>query len=142
MFTGKASNFDHPIDFKRSFLDEIWKLGQNAEALRHYYAGARMSDPETMWHLGRDAGRVSVDNRLGKAFRTLPQPSLYYWSKQSTPKLTQDWIAQSGISNEVYDSAGHWPMIEQPAFTARRIGRFFDDIGSHDMAATTARERY
>ena len=131
MFTGKASNFDNPLAFKQSFLDEIWNLGEDDQALRHYYAGVRMSDPETMWYLGRDTGRVSVDDKLGEAFRALSQPSLYYWSKQSTPKKTQDWIAQSGIPNEVYGSAGHWPMIDQPSVMAHRIGLFFDGISSH-----------
>lgn len=130
MFTGKANNFDDPISFKNSFLDEIWNLGQQTEAFRHYYAGARMGDPETMWYLGRDAGRASLGNKLGESFRNLSQPSLYYWSKQSTPKMTQQWIKQSGIQNEIYCSAGHWPMVEQPIATAQRIGRFFDDLRS------------
>ena len=128
MFTGRASSFHDPANFKQSFLEEIWKLGQDDEALRHYYAGARMSDPETMWQLGCDVKLISENNNLGEAFRKLSQPSLYYWSKRSTPQETQAWIVQSKINNEVYSSAGHWPMVEQPTSTALRIRQFFDAI--------------
>lgn len=128
MFTGRASNFDDPRAFKKSFLNDIWALGEKSEALRHYYAGARMGDPQTMWSLGRDAGRVSEGNSLGIRFQTLKCPSLYYWSKESTPQATQEWIATSDIPNETYDDAGHWPMVEQPDATAARIGRFFDHL--------------
>lgn len=128
MFTGRANSFDDPLAFKASFLDDIWSLGQESEALRHYYAGARMGDPGTMWSLGRDAGRVSEENRLGHSFLKLAQPALYYWSKESTPNQTQQWLRTAGISNENYADAGHWPMVEQPEETAARIGRFFDEV--------------
>lgn len=128
MFTGRANSFDDPLAFKVSFLEDIWALGQETDALRHYYAGARMGDPETMWSLGRDAGRASAENSLGNSFSRLKSPALYYWSRESTPKSTQDWIAASGIPNETYGDAGHWPMVDQPGTTAARIGRFFDAL--------------
>jgi len=128
MFTGKASDFDDPDTFKMSFLDDVWKMSQSSEALRHYYAGARMADSETMWHLGRDAKRISEENRLGEAFRGLQQPSNYYWSTVSTPQKTRQWIEQSGIPNEIYTGAGHWPMVEQPEATAQSVADFF---GAH-----------
>lgn len=129
MFSGKANNFDDPDTFKQSFLNEIWEMGQSSEALRHYYAGARMGDPQTMWHLGRDAVRISVNNKLGEAFRLLSCPAIYYWSRASTPAATREWIERSGIPNQVYADAGHWPMVEQPLATARAIGSFFDGVG-------------
>ena len=128
MFTGKANNFDDPEAYKASFLNEVWEMGHASEALRHFYSGARLGDPQVMWHLGCDASRISVDNKLGEAFKQLSTPALYYWSKSSTPTATQDWIAQSGIRNLVYDDAGHWPMVEQPDATARDIGTFFDGL--------------
>lgn len=128
MFTGRASGFDDPQAFKTSFLQEIWRMGETSDALRHYYSGARLADAETMWHLGRDAKRISVGNRLGEAFQQLPQPKLYYWSEESTPAATQEWIARSEIPNRVYEGAGHWPMVDQPDATARQIGDFFDQI--------------
>ncbi len=128
MFTGRASSFDDPRAFKKSFLNDIWALGEKSEALRHYYAGARMGDPDTMWFLGRDAGKVSEGNNLGRSFLKLTRPALYYWSQESTPQATQEWIATSDIPNETYHDAGHWPMVEQPDATAARIGRFFDDL--------------
>ncbi len=135
MFTGKASNFDDPDTFKMSFLNDVWEMSQSSEALRHYYAAARMADSETMWNLGRDAKRISEENKLGEAFRGLQQPSNYYWSTASTPQKTRQWIEQSGIPNEIYSGAGHWPMIEQPEATAQSITDFF---GGHGAESTTS----
>ena len=126
MFTGKAAQFDDPEIFKAHFLDEIWQMGMTSPALRHYHASAHVADALAMWHLGRDTLNISANNQLGEAFRATPNPSLYYWSKDTTPAPTQAWIAQSGIENQVYTGAGHWPMVEQPAQTARAIQHFFD----------------
>ena len=128
MFTGKATQFDNPEEFKACFLDEIWSMGHSSEALRHYYSSSRFGDPETMWHLGRDASKISEDNRLGEAFKQLSVPATYYWSRDSTPDVTQEWIARSGIVNSIYDNAGHWPMVEQPEATAQAISGFFKQI--------------
>lgn len=130
MFTGRAAEFDDPETFKSNFLEEIWRLGESSDAFRHYYGGARLSDPQTMWHLGRDARRIGSKNELGDAFRRLSKPKLYYWSAESTPAATQKWIAESGIPNRVYEGAGHWPMVEQPEETALQIGNFFDTIAA------------
>ena len=73
----------------------------------------------------RDAKNISADDALGAAFRELSVPKVYYWSKASTPKITQDWIEQTGIPNIVYEGAGHWPMVSQPDSTAQAIARFF-----------------
>ncbi len=128
MFTGRACDFDDPRSFKEAFLTEIWELGQSSHALRHYYAGSCVGDAVTMWSLGRDAKFVSEGNRLGEAFQALSHPSLYYWSQASTPPETQDWISGSGIPNEIYQDAGHWPMVEQPQDTAESIDRFFQTV--------------
>ena len=127
-FTGRAKDYDDPDLFKRDFLDQVWQLGQESPALRQYYAGAVLADARTMWDLGNDAVRISDGDRLGQLHRALARPSLYYWSTESTPAATRDWIENSDIAHEVYTGAGHWPMVEQPEETARAIGRFFDRI--------------
>ena len=126
MFTGRAADFDDAAAFKRRFLQDIWSLGAEEDAFRHYYCGARMADPETMWRLGRDVRKIGIGNWFGNRFRGLDQPSLYYWSKSSTPESTQAWIVEAGIPNEIYEGAGHWPMVDEPLATADRIGQFFD----------------
>ena len=78
-----------------------------------------------MWRLGRDAKAISADSALGEAFRALRCPKLYYWSAASTPKNTQTWIRQTGIPNQTYTAAGHWPMVSQPGVTAEAISVFF-----------------
>ena len=126
MFTGKAANYDDPLEFKESFLAEIWAMGEDSDELRHYYSAARIANPESMWHLGRDAKETSADGSFGAAFQNLTVPKLYYWSQSSTPENTSAWIQRSGIPNEVYTDAGHWPMVSRPEATAESIARFFD----------------
>lgn len=127
MFTGRAADFEDPVAFKDRFLRDIWEMGEESEELRHYYSGARMSDAVAMWHLGRDAKRISAENALGEAFRQLSVPKLYYWSATSTPQRTADWIEESAIPKRRYERAGHWPMVSQPEATAEAIADFFSD---------------
>lgn len=127
-FTGKAADYDDPYEFKRSFLGQIWELGQNSNTYRRYYAGAAVADPIAMWNLGRDARRISVGNEPGQSYKETAQPKLYFWSEESTPKTTRAWIEQSGIDNQIYTGAGHWPTIDQPEMTAKSIGDFFDKV--------------
>lgn len=127
-FTGKAADYDDPDVFKRSFLDQLWELGQASETLRHYHAGAVVADARTLWDLGRDAKRISEGDRLGQSYRAMSQPSLYYWSKESTPSPTREWIETSGIAHQTYTGTSHWPMIDQPEATADSMGRFFDTV--------------
>ena len=127
MFTGRAADFEDPKAFKERFVRDIWEMGKASDELRHYYSGARASDAVAMWHLGRDAKRISTENALGEAFRQLSTPKLYYWSATSTPQRTADWIEESAIPNLRYTRAGHWPMVSQPGATAEAIAGFFSD---------------
>ncbi len=127
-FTGKAANFDDPFEFKQNFLEQVWELGQDSETMRRYYSGAAVADAVAMWNLGRDAKNISEDGEPGRSFKEMIQPSLYYWSKESTPVTTKKWIEDSGIKNQLYAEAGHWPTIDQPENTARAIAEFFDEI--------------
>ena len=125
-FTGKAMDFDDPHEFKRCFLEQVWQLGLTSLAHRRYFAGAVSADPVAMWNLGRDAKRISVNGEPGASYKRLAQPTLYYWSLESTPPATAEWIEKSAINNQVYSGAGHWPTIEQPEATARAISLFFN----------------
>lgn len=127
-FTGKAADYGDPHEFKREFLKQVWELGLNSNTYRRYYAGAAVADTTAMWLLGCDAKRISIDNELGKSYKDMTQPSLYYWSKASTPKTTRKWIERSGINNQIYTGAGHWPSVEKPKETANAIATFFDKI--------------
>jgi pimeloyl-ACP methyl ester carboxylesterase len=80
-----------------------------------------------MWELGCDARRRSVDDEPGQAYRRT-HPSLYYWSTASTVAMTRRWIAQSGIPQQEFTGAGHWPMVEKPDDTAAAIAAFFEHL--------------
>jgi len=127
-FTGKAADYGDPHDFKRNFLEQVWELGLSSNTMRRYYAGATVADAVAMWNLGRDAKRISVGNEPGQSYKEMAQPSLYFWSKESTPEATRAWIERSGIANQLYTGAGHWPTIDQPEVTAKAIAGFFDTV--------------
>ncbi len=127
-FTGKAANYDDPHEFKREFLKQVWERGQSSDTYRRYYAGAVVANAMAMWRLGCDAKRISVGNELGQSYKDMAQPSLYYWSKESTPKATRKWIERSGINNQIYTGAGHWPSLDKPKETANAIAAFFDKV--------------
>lgn len=124
-FSGRAADWDDPDAFKARFLDDIWEMAQTQPILRRYHAGAVMADAVAMWRLGRDARRVSRDDAVGRAYRGLGVPSLYYWSRDNTPAATQSFIAASGLANAEFSNASHWPTIDATEETAEAILGFF-----------------
>lgn len=126
-FSGRAADFDEPAAFKQRFLDDVWAMAERRPIFRHYFAAAQAADPAAMWHLGRDARRQSIGDSPGQAYRRA-RPSLYYWSEASTTAATSRWILDSGLDHRCFADASHWPMIDQPAETARAIGAFFGAI--------------
>ena len=125
--SGRAADFADPFTFKLRFLDDLWTIAQEQVALRRYFAGAVLADATSMWELGCDARRRSIDDRPGRAYRRI-RPSLYFWSPASTLETTQRWIAQSGIEQLQFTDASHWPMVDRPEATARAITAFFDEM--------------
>jgi pimeloyl-ACP methyl ester carboxylesterase len=123
-FSGRAADYDAPAAFKQSFLDAIWEMAQAQPVFRRYHAGVVAADPDAMWHLGRDARRLSVGDGPGQAYRRA-RPSLYYWSESSTTAASRRWIAESGLDHRQFRDASHWPMIDQPEATANAIAAFF-----------------
>lgn len=127
-FSGRAANYDDPDKFKREFLEHVWNLGENSTTLRRYYAGACTADAVAMWNLGRDAARISINNEPGQSYKDLSQPTIYYWAEESTPDATKKWIENSGIRNQIYANASHWPTLDQPDEVAKDLADFFDQI--------------
>lgn len=129
-FSGLAADYESPSAFKAAFLERVWEMARTQPILRRYHAGAVMADARAMWHLGRDAKRVSVGDRPGQALAAVSVPILYYWSPDNTAEATRDWIAASGIANRQFSGSSHWPSVDQPEDTAEVIMAFFDRIGS------------
>ena len=76
-FTGKAADFDDADEFKKSFLEQVWPMGEKSKTLRRYFAGAMVADATAMWNLGRQAKLLSVDGEPGQSYKKLSQPTLY-----------------------------------------------------------------
>lgn len=123
-FSGRAADFDDPHEFRRRFLDDIWAMGQTRPAFRRYFAAAFAADPLAMWHLGRDARRLSVDDAPGRAYSSV-RPTRYYWSRENTTTASQRWIERSGLDHWQFTDASHWPMVDQPNATAHVIEAFY-----------------
>ncbi len=131
-FSGRAAEFDDAFLFKQRFLDDVWEMAQTRSILRRYFASAVLADPVAMWELGRDARRIGAGDAPGRAYRRV-HPSLYYWSPANTAETTGQWIAASGLEQQQFANASHWPTVDQPNETARAIAAFYDGIWSTDQ---------
>jgi pimeloyl-ACP methyl ester carboxylesterase len=128
-FSGLAMEFDAPRAFHEHLLARVRDLaegGQSSrhEALRRYHARLGRADPEALWKIGRSAKTASREDALGEEYRALPVPTLYFWSPENTSPETQAYLQKHRLPAVVF-TGGHWPMVEQPEETARRIADFF-----------------
>jgi len=127
--SGEAVRFEAPEDFRDYLLRQVRTMAETAvpgrgQALWRYYASVTFAAPETLWRIGRSAKSASAGDALGEEYRALTIPTLYYWSPDSTPVATQEYLRRHGIRNVAF-SGGHWAMVERPHETAEQIGTFF-----------------
>ncbi|HKS25921.1 MAG TPA: alpha/beta hydrolase [Thermoanaerobaculia bacterium] len=123
--SGVAETFDDPIRFRDALRRRMLAEAEHAwdeESYLSYYASLTFADPDLLWHIGREVKQQS--DRFGEEYRALPFPTLYFWSRTSTSRTTQETLAANEIPNAEY-SGGHWPMVEKPHETANVIDRFF-----------------
>jgi len=128
-FSGLATAFEAPEEFRDHLLARVRSLAEHeaaerSEALWHYHASLRLAAPETLWKIARSAHASSRRDGLGEEYRALSIPSLYYWSRDNTPRETQEYIHEHRL-DRIVSAGGHWPMIEQPQETASQIAAFF-----------------
>lgn len=131
-FSGLATTFDAPAPFRDHLLGCVRGLAENetserSEALWRYHASLRLAAPEALWRIGRNAHAASRLDGLGEEYRALSIPSLYYWSRTSTPPETPHYIQRHRLRSVEF-AGGHWPMIETPEETAGQIGAFFQPL--------------
>jgi pimeloyl-ACP methyl ester carboxylesterase len=127
-FSAQAADFQKADAFYRYFLDLIYKKSANNEAYQRYLASVRFAVPEAMMGWGRSSFHLGESGRHGFDFVSLKCQKTYYWSMESTPEETRDFIVKYHIPNRQYTGAGHWPMIEIPDECYSTIGRFFASI--------------
>jgi pimeloyl-ACP methyl ester carboxylesterase len=102
-------------------------MAQTHPVLRRYYAAIHLADPEAMWRLGCDARRLSIGDAPGQAYRQI-HPARHYWSPANTAQGTRHWIEASGIDQQQFTDASHWPMIDRPQETAQAIASFYENL--------------
>lgn len=124
-FTGRASKYNTYQEFWTEQRMEAKAASIDNPILSRYYAAATFADPETTWHLGRDAVEQSKDNGLGKKFLIADCPTHYFWSEDNTPEETKNFIKEHNISNSTY-TGSHWPTLDRTDKTASTIESFFD----------------
>ncbi len=138
-FSGLATAFEAAEEFRDHLLGRVRAMAEGAaparsEALWRYHASLSVAAPETLWKIGRSVGAASRFNVLGEEYRALCIPSLYYWSRESTPPETQEYIRRHTLHNVEF-AGGHWPMVEQPQETASQIAAFFQPLFRTDDGA-------
>ncbi len=123
-FTGRAAKYNSADEFWTAQRMTYKAIGMDTPILQRYYAAASFADPETMWHLGRDATSKSKDNGLGKAFLNTRCQTHYFWSPNNTPDETQKYIRENNIENTAY-SGSHWPTIDSTEALSSAVDKFF-----------------
>jgi pimeloyl-ACP methyl ester carboxylesterase len=132
-FSAQAAGFQQADAFYRYFLDLIYKRAENSEVHQRYLASVRFASPEAMMAWGRSSALLGDSGRHGLEFVSLTCQKTYYWSMESTPKETQDFIVKYNIPNRQYTDAGHWPMIETPDKCYSAINRFFANVFAQNV---------
>lgn len=124
-FSGQAAKWADAGSFKAHLVKGTRNMAHFKPELVRYANVLEMADADTLWHLGNDAHRCGREDALGRRHRALQCPGLYYWGRQSTPAVTQQYLQAHDIRALEYSGAGHWPMIGAPAMCADAVGSFF-----------------
>jgi pimeloyl-ACP methyl ester carboxylesterase len=127
-FSAQAAEFRQADAFHRYFLDLIYKRAPNSDVYQRYLASVRFADPEAMMAWGRSSARLGELGTHGFDFVSLTCQKTYYWSVETTPEETQEFIVKYNIPNRQYTGAGHWPMVETPDECYSAISRFFANV--------------
>ena len=77
---------------------------------------------------GQSSDRLGASGKHGFDFVSLKCQKTYYWSMESTPKETLNFIDKYNIQKIQYTSAGHWPMVEIPDDCYFAISEFFASV--------------
>jgi thioesterase domain-containing protein len=130
--SGLAAQLNEPQEYRDHLLARIWASAAAARskrraALRRYHASVRRAGAESLWRIGRAAKAASRNDGLGLEYEALSVPKLYYWSPDNTPTETQTFIEERRLAALTF-RGGHWPMVEQPDATARRLHQFFESV--------------
>lgn len=130
-FSGRAVNYDNPHTFKQAFSDAVWDMAQTEPSMRRYFGAVRMSDPHSMWELGRDAVRLGRASAFGDAYCALNQSgtrSLYVWARNNTPASTAAFVDAHEFDRYEYTTSGHWKTVDAPRETGELARTLFSDL--------------
>ncbi|MFK8017641.1 MAG: alpha/beta fold hydrolase [Gammaproteobacteria bacterium] len=119
--SGQAEKWDDPVGFHAHMVKGSRNMANFKPELVRYTEALADADPQTLWELGRDAFNLSQNDAFGERYRNLNVPSVYYWSKSSTPLPTQAYLAEHHINRVEFVQGGHWPTVAEPAQTAQAI---------------------
>jgi hypothetical protein len=64
---------------------------------------------------GRDVARQGVDDGFGREFVHAPYPTLYLWSRTTTPEATRSFVQRLPGSQQELGIGHHWPWIVDAA---------------------------
>jgi pimeloyl-ACP methyl ester carboxylesterase len=132
-FSAQATRFQQADAFYQHFLDLVYERAEKSEVYQRYLASVRFASPEAMMAWGGSSALLGGSGRHGLDFVSLKCQKTYYWSMESTPDETRDFIVKYNIPNIQYTGAGHWPMIETPDKCYFAINRFFTSVFAQNV---------
>lgn len=130
--SGLATAFAAPEEYRNHLLARVRTMAEVAasgqsEQLWRFHASVTSAPSGPLWNIGRSAAAASRSDALGEEYRALSVPRLYYWSRETTPPETREYIRRHALRNVAFPG-GHWPMLERPKETASQIAAFFQPL--------------
>jgi pimeloyl-ACP methyl ester carboxylesterase len=108
-FSGQATRHNDPHTFKRVFADQVRRLVEDGQAPACYADSVAAADPRSMYTLGRDATTNGAADGFGQEFAALRCPTVYLWSRTTTPPPTQDYLRDHHLPHHRLTIEHHWP---------------------------------
>jgi len=144
--TGQAANYDNPIEFKSGLVARVRQLVAAGQAPANYAESLATADARTLWLFGRDVARQGLDDGFGREFVHAPSPTLYLWSRTTTPEATRSFVQRLTGSRQELGIGHHWPWIVDAAVLAGIISGFVlrpyqRSTHTDEAARTRARRR-
>ena len=119
-FSGTATDFDNPQEFRTAFLARLGKLAAGAPVIARYREQVAQADPHAMWELGCDARRFSERTHPGE-FLAVSAEAVYLYNPKNCPESSLNWLASSDLPRLVLENATHWKSVDQPVQLAGKI---------------------
>ena len=120
-FSGSAADYSSASSFREAFLARLDEMAVGNPTLGRYRDQVALADPQSIWELGCDTHRWSVEHHPGEVLASSAPDVHYLLNPDNSPTDSLDWLADGGIQQHRLDGASHWKAVDQPGGMARRL---------------------